>query len=296
MGQQEYDAFKEQLKQWIADNQEDYNEFEDMMNELPDEGYDSIVSRSAKLISQFKGMVQSKCNTAENLDLSDIIEVAQSEGLAEKLLGEFHRKDSDNFIPAMLCWLYFGRSWEGMVEHGEDILKRPSTNWFQKIYISFGLKMLVKTSIINEFRTQEDWNKYKRLRSIINGENIVDWAIENSDDGNLKTLTLDIIKPQGKFALMLITRDDQRIILLERIKNYLNTSAKGKAVALMILALQQLNYLPKIQSDRAVFDAMRAEFSKDIGSNTAIYRFLEPANSRNFEVEVSHLVRRFKVE
>ena len=91
-------------------------------------------------------------------------------------------------------------------------------------------------------------------------------------------------------------RDDQKIILLERVKCYLNTGAKGKAVAFMILALQQLNYLPKVQSDRVIFDALRAEFGNNIGSNTAIYRFLEPANSRNFEVEISHLVRRFDVD
>lgn len=36
MGQQEYNAFREQMSQWIVDNADVYDEFEEMMNSQSD--------------------------------------------------------------------------------------------------------------------------------------------------------------------------------------------------------------------------------------------------------------------
>ena len=38
MGQQEYDAFREQMRQWMLDNSDIYDEFEEMMNSQSDMG------------------------------------------------------------------------------------------------------------------------------------------------------------------------------------------------------------------------------------------------------------------
>jgi hypothetical protein len=38
MEQQEYDAFREQMRQWMLDNSDIYDEFEEMMNSQSDMG------------------------------------------------------------------------------------------------------------------------------------------------------------------------------------------------------------------------------------------------------------------
>jgi hypothetical protein len=42
MGQQEYNAFKERMKQWMVENADTYDEFEETMNAQSDAGYQKV--------------------------------------------------------------------------------------------------------------------------------------------------------------------------------------------------------------------------------------------------------------
>ena len=44
MGQQEYNAFRERMKQWMLDNADTYDEFEEMMTSQSDTGYQKIMT------------------------------------------------------------------------------------------------------------------------------------------------------------------------------------------------------------------------------------------------------------
>ena len=60
MGQQEYDAFRERMKQWMLDNADTYDEFEEMMNSQSDAGYQKIMTQAMALIPKYGKIIRKK--------------------------------------------------------------------------------------------------------------------------------------------------------------------------------------------------------------------------------------------
>ena len=102
MPQKDYDVFLKSLKQWIADNQEDFDEFEEMMANEPEQGYFSILQQSTSYLPTLKKMAAKKLNSPDNVELSDIINAAKESGLAEKLLATFKEGSNFSFSPQNL--------------------------------------------------------------------------------------------------------------------------------------------------------------------------------------------------
>ncbi len=281
MPQKEYDAFLASLKQWITDNQDDYYEFEGMMDNAPSEGYNSIFMRALPILPKFQNMVQSKCNATTEIEIDDIVAVARDAGLGKLLVGcisspEQHNQ-TDNFIPAMLAWLYFGRSWEGMVERGEAILKLPTTNMFQRLFTSFGIKMVIKASIKNGLRTKNDWAKYYELRKSIETDDVLGSALGGNTVKKLGRKSSEI-KPIIEFLSdTLTTRQKQTLVKL--IETYLKDHSVERArhVATMIYMLEHRQYL-KSYTKRSFYESIKAEFDIEIGSETLINNYLNPRN------------------
>lgn len=133
MGQQEYDAFRERMKQWMLDNADAYDEFEEMMNSQSDVGYQRIMGHAIALVPKYGKAISKKINSSYVGDTLDIEELFSAENLGIKLVGQFEK---NSIASAMICWLFFGRSFENMVERGEEIISSTGTNRFQKILIA----------------------------------------------------------------------------------------------------------------------------------------------------------------
>lgn len=283
MPQKDYDLFLQSLKQWIKDNQDDYYEFEDMMDNAPSEGYNSILMRAMTILPKLKNMVQRKCNTntTTQIDLDDIVEMARAEGLADILVGCIdspkNYNQQDNFITAMLAWLYFGRSWEGMVERGEAILKLPTTNIFQRLYTSFGIKMIIKSSIKNDFRTKSDWAKYHELRKSIETDDVLGSALGGDSAKKLGRKSSEV-KPIIEFISdTLTTRQKQSLVkkIIAYIKDHRTDTARH--IATMITALEHHKYL-KCYTNRNLYESIKAELGINIGSENLINSYLNINN------------------
>ncbi|MFR9542563.1 MAG: DUF6043 family protein [Rikenellaceae bacterium] len=297
MPQKDYDVFLKSLKQWIADNQDDYYEFEGMMDNAPSEGYNSILMRALTILPKFQNMVQSKCNATTEIEIDDIVEVARDAGLGKLLVGciqspEQHNQ-TDNFIPAMLAWLYFGRSWEGMVERGEAILKLPTTNVFQKLYTTFGLKMIVRSSIKNGFRTKNDWSKYYELRKSIETDDILGSALSGNTVMKLGRKS-SAVKPIIEFISDdLTTRQKQTLV--KRIVAYIKDHKEDTArhIATMITALEHHEYLGDY-TNRNLYESIKAELKVNIGSENLINAYLNLNNNeknlKSEEIMVAQMI------
>ena len=98
------------------------------------------------------------------------------------------------------------------------------------------------------------------------------------------------------FYNMLTLNSDQKKILIAKIVDYLNTGAKGKSIAFMVLALRELNYLPDSNSYRSIFNAIRISFNAKIGTNRGIYAYIVHDVALQYKVEISRSVNRFKVD
>ncbi|MFR9634028.1 MAG: DUF6043 family protein [Rikenellaceae bacterium] len=294
MSKHDYDKFKAQLKRWMEENEAVYTSFEKMMSELPNEGYNAIMNRAIVLLPRFQAMVKRTMNNSTTeIELSDIVEMAQSEGLAQKLLAELNNEKSDRFVASMLAWLYLGRSWEGMIEQGEAILKRPDISWFHRIFVSLTIKMVIKASIKNGFRTKEDWDQYHKLRKVIESGEVLEWAITKDSE---QTPNLSTVKPQAMiFYLSERLDEEQKDELLKRINLYLNDhpTNTSRFVATMLTALDDLRYLKSyLKGD--IYKIIREEFCPNIGSDSLINHYLNPNNEtknlKNDELEEAHRI------
>lgn len=293
MGQQEYDAFREQMKQWMLDNADIYDEFEEMMNTQSNVGYQQIMAQAMMLVPEYGKLISKKINSGSADDVADVEAAFADSNLAAKLVKQFGKAGT---VPAMICWLFFGRSFETMVENLERIVKDPTQNQSDKLFATQTIKLVIEQSIISGIRTSEDWSKYGNLRTIVDNHNALEWTLRNLEEQDEEVAPLH--RPEQVSALenMILLDSEKKKILLDKIGEYINTGVKGKRVAFMILALRRLGYLPEITSDRQLFTALKNHFNTYIGSDKSIYAYLENGISKQFKLDIDNLTAYFKVD
>ena len=294
MGQQEYDTFRERMKQWMLDNADTYDEFEEMMNSQSDAGYQKIMTQAMTLIPKYDKVIRKKMNSSSVEDTFDIEELFSAEDLGAKLIAQFENTNKKTIVQAMICWLFFGRSFENMIERGEEILNSPKTNRFQSFLIARTSKMLVKKSIDLGLRTRKEWEEYNNFKKIIDSNQVIDWVLNAPE----QLPEAPLRRAEGVSALesMILLDSEKKNILLDKIGEYINVGVKGKRIAFMILALRQLGYLPEITSDRQLFFALKTHFNTYIGSDKSIYAYLDNGISKQFKADIDNLTAYFKVD
>lgn len=136
-----------------------------------------------------------------------------------------------------------------MLENADtyDAFEKSQTKRFYKSLISKTIKFLIKKSEKLGLRTEQDWIDYRNLQAAIKDDAVLDWALsedtarsKNADPKTLQKKNNDISLDE-----MILLADEEKRILLLKIKEYLNNGAIGKRIALMILALQQLDIYPR---------------------------------------------------
>lgn len=293
MGQAEYNAFKEQMKQWMLDNSDIYDEFEEMMNSQSDMGYQQIMAQAMALIPEYGKLISKKINSGSADDVADVEAMLTNNDIAAEIVRRFGTAGS---VPAMICWLYFGRSFETMVENLERIAKDPAQNQSDKLFATQTIKLVIEQSVISGIRTPEDWSRYGNLRNIADNNNALEWALSNLEDSDEETTPLHRPEQVSAFESMILLDGEKKKMLLDKIGEYINTGVKGKRVAFMILALRGLGYLPEITSDRQLFTALKNHFNTYIGSDKSIYAYLENGISKQFKDDIDNLTAYFKVD
>jgi hypothetical protein len=292
MGQQEYDAFRERMKQWMLDNADAYDEFEEMMNSQSDVGYQRIMGQAIALVPKYGKAISKKINSSYVGDTLDIEELFSDENLGIKLVGQFEK---NSIATAMICWLFFGRSFENMVECGEEIISSTGTNRFQKILIASTTKLFISKSINLGLRTRQDWEEYNNFRKVIDSNQVMDWALESPEKEQPQTTPLQKVNKVLSLKNMILLNDEKKNMLLDKIEEYINTGVKGKRIAFMILTLRQLGYLPETTSDRQLFTAIKTRFNSYIGSDKSIYAYLDNGVSKQFKSDIDNLTTYFNV-
>lgn len=169
MSRADYEAFKERMREWMSDHADAYDAFEEMMNYESDEGYRLVMATAMKLLPKFAKAATKQISTRGEIDVDAVIAQCSGSNLAQTIIAKFDKNTSDAnaTLPAMICWLYFGRSFENMVERGEELSKHPELVGIEKFFLARMMKMVVKKSIELGLRTREDWDDYYELKKII---------------------------------------------------------------------------------------------------------------------------------
>ena len=184
-------------------------------------------------------------------DFEELENVLLQSDLAEKIVNEFHTPNKRSIVPAMLAWLYYGRSYECMVEQGEELTKRKDIPTLYKWLVSGMVKFIIRKSIANGMRTKEDWQVFRKQQKAIEENTLVEWAIEEDEDMDEEETDMlqeEQPKTAGRkadtrtFPELLIERHD---ILIERIGTRLKTHATETDIARLFIALVEYRFMRK---------------------------------------------------
>ena len=174
MGQAEYEAFKAKLREWMETHLEEYAAFEESMNTRDMAGCQAVLLQAIALIPQYRKLAAAKANEGLFDHVDEIEQAAQDNDLARKLIGECEQPVAGSPVPAMLCWLYFGKSFERMVEHCEELRRSPDLGYFQKITMSATIRLLIARSIKLGLRTREEWKAHREAMRLAESDQVLD--------------------------------------------------------------------------------------------------------------------------
>ncbi|MDR0575367.1 MAG: DUF6043 family protein [Tannerella sp.] len=238
MAQQDFDNFKQRLKGWMNTHPDEYDLFEAEMNSRDAVGYQKIISKAITFVPQYKKLLLKKANQGMFDEISDIENLFANNKLAQALLNELENANKDTFIPAMLSWLYFGQSFERMVEIGEELRKNPDTGYLQKFAIVSTIRILIFKSISLGLRTKADWEDHRTLMEMVDSDRTIDWAMDTEKKKAGR-------KKSGKTLsnMMLGTPVNKPEDIIDRIGKYLTDKNSKQDIAKLKVALEELFYI-----------------------------------------------------
>lgn len=252
MGQQEYDNFKRLIKEWLDSHPKEYASFVEEMNDKEFKGFLKVFKVATALVPKYKEATRMRVLDDRSSDFEELENVLLDSDLAGKIVKEFNNPNKKNIIPAMLAWLYYGRSYECMVEQGEELTRRKEVSSLYKWLISYMVKVIVKKSISSGMRTKEDWLAFRKQQKAIEENNLVEWSIEDEEyiEENETEDTDSLQQGQPKSAgrkadtrTLLELLIENREVILERIGTRLKTHTTETDIARLYIALVEYRFM-----------------------------------------------------
>ena len=251
MGQQEYDNFKRLIKEWLDNHPDEYADFVEEMNDKKFKGFFKVFKIATKLAPKYKEAARKRIGDDRTPDFEELENILLHSDLAEKIVNEFHNPNKKSIVPAMLAWLYYGRSYECMVEQGEELTQRKDIPKLYKWLISGMVKFIIRKSITNGMRSKEDWQVFRKQQKAIEENTLVEWAIEedeDTDEEDTDTLSEEQPKTAGRKADTRTLSElliERHAILIERIGTRLKTHATETDIARLFIALVEYRFMRK---------------------------------------------------
>lgn len=260
MTEQDFDSFKQQLREWMESHQAEYDWFEAEMNRKDDAGYQMVLAQAVALMPEYQKIIIKRVNRGPEENISDIEQLFTDNKLAEKLIAEFDKAPSETVVPAMLCWLYFGQSFERMVERGEELRRNPKIPFHQRAAIPLMIKILVKRSVKLGLRTKEDWKKQQSAMRLADSEDALEWAMNEPAEKRKRG------RPSTAMPLLEMFTSTVRgpKKLIGKIGDYLTTKNSQLDTARLKIALDELRFIVSPVDIKSFRDALAGEFEPDI--------------------------------
>ncbi len=175
MGQQEYEAFKAKLREWMDTHLEEYAAFEEAMNARDYAGCQSVIFQAMSLIPWYRRLMSDKKPMKDCSSMSmRSNRRPDNTTLPARSSGSANSPARIPRFPAMLCWLYFGKSFERMVER--CAAAPPDLGFLQKMTMSATIRLLISRSIKLELRTKQDWDAHREAMRLAESDRVLEWA------------------------------------------------------------------------------------------------------------------------
>ena len=255
MGQQEYDNFKRLIKEWLDSHPNEYADFVEEMNDKKFKGFFKVFNVATRLVPKYRQVADKRISDERNPDFEKLENILLESNLAEKIMSEFHNPNKRSIVPAMLAWLYYGRSYECMVEQGEELTKRKDIGKLYKWLVSCMVKFIIRKSISTGMRTKEDWLNFRKQQKAIEENTLIEWSIEDEEENHIEknddTQTEEATpektpKTAGRKAdtrtlpELLIENQD---VFIEKIGARLKTKSTDTDIARLYIALVEYRFM-----------------------------------------------------
>ena len=205
-----YEQFKADILQWKDAHREEYRRFAKMMADGNEVQYLAVCRAIFRQLPGIKKEWQmSWCDDStdgfRNIDLhfkenavpGKIVELYRKQreedtapppttfwGRMKYIFRQSLRKRCVTLsAPLVLSWLYYGKSFEAMVDMVSRQAGHPKAGNAERMGCSIVVKQIIEVSIKNGFRTQEDWDKHFAMEDAIEKGSIGEWALQSLKDG-----------------------------------------------------------------------------------------------------------------
>ena len=178
---QTYEQFKADILQWKDAHREEYTRFAKMMADGNEVQYLAVCRAIFKQLPGIKKEWQiSWCD--DSTDGFENIGLHFKENAVPEQIVELYRKQRELSAPLVLSWLYYGKSFEAMVDMVSRQAGHPKAGNAERMGCSIVVRQIIEVSIKNGFRTQEDWDRHLAMKSAIEKGGIGEWALQSVKD------------------------------------------------------------------------------------------------------------------
>ncbi len=236
MARQDFERFKQEIKEWLDGHPEEYDRFVAEVNDKSAIGLYKVFNVGMRLAPKLMRRYRAECH-GDLADERKIQDYAADADTAKLLVDEFHSIDKGSIVPAMLAWLYYGKCYETMVNQLEAEANNPRNNFIEQKIAAIMIRVVIKSSIRNKMRTKEDWESFRREKRAIEEGNVMESCIEE-----LEPMNEVITEMPTNTELSLCLRDyllGDKEALMERIKLRVSTQHTGTDLARLYFALQE---------------------------------------------------------
>lgn len=237
MAQQDFEHFKQEIKDWLDSHPEEYDHFVAEVNDKSAIGLYKVFNVGVRLAPELMRRYQTECH-GDLADERQIQNYVADTDTAKLLVDEFRNVDKDSVVPAMLAWLYYGKCYETMVNQLESEAHNPSNNFIERKIAAMMIRIVIKSSIRNKMRTKADWESFKREKRDIEEGNVIESYVEDLEAVDEPITEMSSGKGQQSSDLLDYLLGDKEE-LLERIKLRVSTQHTGTDLARLYFALQE---------------------------------------------------------
>ena len=207
---QTYEQFKADILQWKDAHREEYTRFAKMMADGNEVQYLAVCRAIFRQLPGIKKEWQiSWCD--DSTDGFENIGLHFKENAVPEQIVELYRKQREEdatsppssfwgrmryifrqslrkrrvtlSAPLVLSWLYYGKSFEAMVDMVSRQAGHPKAGNAERMGCSIVVRQIIEVSIKNGFRTHEDWDSHFTMKDAIEKGSIGEWALQSLKDG-----------------------------------------------------------------------------------------------------------------
>ena len=200
---EKFEAFKAGILKWKNEHREEYNEFARIMTNCDETFYYQIfkavsgqmrhVAREWELTWGDDGdetfdsifILVSKENLPQKIEEMFSVPVHDRErkhrwmNIARRIIGMKPKMKVRLSAPLLLSWLFYGKSFEGMVAMLDKQMSNPHIERIDRMKCSLASKSIIAVSIKGGYRTKEDWERYFAMEKAKKGGYTGEWALQD---------------------------------------------------------------------------------------------------------------------